>query len=786
MGILGRTVFFEILSGAVLGGVLFTFVLSLQRIARLFEVMVRASAPLAAVLELFALVLPFALTFTVPVGVLVGVLIGLSRMAGDGEITALRASGVPGRRVVFPVLLFAALATLVAAACSLWLNPFSIRKSTHILNRLMASQVTAEITPRVFEEKFSGSNTVLYVGDVIPESKVVRWRQIFMADLTPPEERAGGARERGHGPKVTVSSEALAVADVANNRIHLAMRGVTSHEVGKEPGEYFSSSFPRGDQTLDARPPGEVKTRPYVEMDVGPLFREAYGPPGEGRNSTAARIELHQRLALPPACLLLALIGIPLGVSTRKAGKSTAFVVTVFIAFLYYMGLISLIGLAREGALPVEVAAWLPNTLFGLAGLVLIIRLERPGDHDAIGAVRNLSARVSQSVRGILRRRAEPAAALPNVSRFGRLPLLPQLVDTYILTSFLFYFFLLLASFVLMAHVFFFFELLSDIIKNQIRMSRVLEYLFFLTPKLIYDSTPVSVLVAVLVTFGVLTKQNEVTAMKACGISLHRLAVPILLTSGLLSACLFAFDHYYVPDANRRQDAIRNEIKNRPVQTWLQPDRKWIMGQGSRIFYYRHFDAADSVMVDVNVYELEPRTFRLRRHIWAERARWEPPLKSWVFQNGWTRDIDGVRVTNYRDFQATAFQEIEEPPSYFLKEVKQDKQMNFQELDAYIRELRQSGFDTVKLQVQFHKKFSVPLFALIMAMISVPFAFMTGNRSAMAGVGVSFGIAIAYWAVNQLFEQFGNVSQLPPPVAAWSPDALFALAGTYLLARMRT
>ncbi|MEK7753143.1 MAG: LptF/LptG family permease, partial [Acidobacteriota bacterium] len=373
-----------------------------------------------------------------------------------------------------------------------------------------------------------------------------------------------------------------------------------------------------------------------------------------------------------------------------------------------------------------------------------------------------------------------------NGGRAGRFPLLPQLIDTYILSSFIFYFLLLLLSFVLMAHVFFFFELLSDIIKNRIPMSRVLTYFFFLTPKLVYDSTPVSVLVAVLVTFGILTKQNEVTAMKACGISLHRLAVPVLLTSGVLSAGLFAFDHYYVPEANRIQDAIRNEIKGRAVQTYLRPDRKWIFGEGSRIYYYRHFDQAENVMVGVSVYELDPRTFRLRRHIWAERARWEWSLKSWIFQNGWTRDIDGVRVSNYRQFQATTFPELDEPPGYFLKEVKQDKQMNFQELDAYIRELRQSGFDTVKLQVQFYKKFSVPLFALIMAALSVPFAFLTGNRGAMAGVGVSFGIAIAYWGVGQLFEQFGNVNQLPPALAAWSPDALFALAGLYLLMRMRT
>jgi len=110
----------------------------------------------------------------------------------------------------------------------------------------------------------------------------------------------------------------------------------------------------------------------------------------------------------------------------------------------------------------------------------------------------------------------------------------------------------------------------------------------------------------------------------------------------------------------------------------------------------------------------------------------------------------------------------------------------FLELDAYIRELRQSGFDTVRLQVQLQKKFSVPLFALIMALISAPFAFLTGSRGAMAGVGVSFGIAIAYWALGQLFEQIGNINQLPAALAAWSPDAIFCLAGVYLMARMRT
>ena len=109
--------------------------------------------------------------------------------------------------------------------------------------------------------------------------------------------------------------------------------------------------------------------------------------------------------------------------------------------------------------------------------------------------------------------------------RASWLPLVPQIVDTYVLTSFVFYFVVMLASFVMMTEIYNFFELLSDVIRNNIAMSKVFAYLFFLAPMLIYKMLPISVLVAVLVTFGVMTKHNEVTAFKACGVSLFRLAV---------------------------------------------------------------------------------------------------------------------------------------------------------------------------------------------------------------------------------------------------------------------
>jgi lipopolysaccharide export LptBFGC system permease protein LptF len=112
--------------------------------------------------------------------------------------------------------------------------------------------------------------------------------------------------------------------------------------------------------------------------------------------------------------------------------------------------------------------------------------------------------------------------------------------------------------------------------------------------------------------------------------------------------------------------------------------------------------------------------------------------------------------------------------------------MNFEQLSAYIKELQQSGFDTIALQVQFYRKFAVPLFAAIMALISIPFSFAIGHKGAMAGVGVSFGIAVAYIAVGNISEQVGNVNLLPAALAAWSPDVIFSLVGLYFFSRMRT
>jgi lipopolysaccharide export LptBFGC system permease protein LptF len=207
---------------------------------------------------------------------------------------------------------------------------------------------------------------------------------------------------------------------------------------------------------------------------------------------------------------------------------------------------------------------------------------------------------------------------------------------------------------------------------------------------------------------------------------------------------------------------------------------------GPRIYNYRYLDPREAMMSKVNVYEFGAKEFRLVHQISAERAMWEPNLKTWIFVKGLSNTTEDPKRERPALFEQSSFPELVEPPWWFVREEKQYKEMNFQELSVYIRELKASGLDTIRLQVQYHKKFAVPLFALIMAVLSSPFAFVAGRRGAMTGVGISLCITIAYFTVGTLFEQIGNLNQLPPAMAAWSPDVIFLLAGLYFMARIRT
>src|SRR5271154_3431361 len=205
----------------------------------------------------------------------------------------------------------------------------------------------------------------------------------------------------------------------------------------------------------------------------------------------------------------------------------------------------------------------------------------------------------------------------------------------------MFYFLILTAGFILLFEVFTFFEMLDDIAQHRTALAAIFEYFLYLACYLFYQLAPLAALVAVLVTLGIMTKNNELVAFKAAGISLYRLSLPLLLAGVVLAAGLVALDDTYLPYANQRQDALRNEIKGRPPQTYFQPARQWIFGENSKIYNYELFDSDHQLFGGLNVFELDPDPFQIRRRVFATRATWEPSQSTWVLAGGWVRDFEG-------------------------------------------------------------------------------------------------------------------------------------------------
>jgi len=331
----------------------------------------------------------------------------------------------------------------------------------------------------------------------------------------------------------------------------------------------------------------------------------------------------------------------------------------------------------------------------------------------------------------------------------------------------------------------------GDILRNRTPLSTVGEYLVNLTPSMVYQITPLSVLVAVLVTFGVLNRTSELTAMKATGISLYRLVIPVVVIATLLAGGLFAFDQFYLPQANQRQEALRNIIKGKPAQTTLRPDQKWMFGQQTtgqpgRIFYYQFFDSDQNAFANLSIFEFDPKTFALSKRIFASRASWDEDTHAWQFENGWERSFQGANQTGFREFKTANFAEVREEPGYFKKESLQSQEMNFGQLDHYITDLQQSGFDTMRLKVELYHKLAYPLVTIVMTVLAIPFALSMGRRGSLTGIAWAVGIALSYWVVAGLFDAMGSVNYLPAAIAAWSPDVLFGLTGGYLLLRTPT
>jgi Predicted permeases len=439
--------------------------------------------------------------------------------------------------------------------------------------------------------------------------------------------------------------------------------------------------------------------------------------------------------------------------------------------------------LANTGKVSPAVGMWAPNIILLLIAFYLIHRANREAgaqrsDRNLWSRFRALfGSRSANAPSAVAVRESEPVLSRLDIT-------FPNTLDRYILREFLKILLLVILSTAALYIIVDYTQLSGDIRENHIAAHTVLAYYRFLIFQILNYTLPISVLVATLVTFGIFSKNNEVTAFKSSGVSLYRVALPIVATAAAISVlCYFQLD-YVLPYANQRADQLQNKIKGKGAIAVQNQQKLWFQGKGRYFINFLSYDRDARQLNQIQVLEMHPTDFRLIRRVYADRARWDG--QGWAFEHGWIRSFSDNGTSTFSPIVTPLRLYYGERPEDFATEVKSPDQMTFQQLRKYIEAIRRSGYSGEEMRVKLYAKTSWPFLSMVMVLIALPFAFRIGKRGALYGVGIGLVLGILYWIIFAVFTKFGEVGNLPALLAAWSANILFALAAGYLFLRVET
>jgi lipopolysaccharide export system permease protein len=356
-------------------------------------------------------------------------------------------------------------------------------------------------------------------------------------------------------------------------------------------------------------------------------------------------------------------------------------------------------------------------------------------------------------------------------------------IQHYVVREYLKIFGLAMTSLILIYVIVLFFQKVDTFIKYRAPFPLIFEYLLYKVPEVAFQWTlPYAVLLATLLTLGMLSRHSEITAMKAGGISLYRITIPLLFIALLISFLSFLGNEHLVPLTNQKVQHLLDVKVFRETPTSFFKNYKIWYHSDHRIFNIQLLDPEKKVLKGFTLYQFDNQ-FRCVQRIDAREVKWADG--KWWLSDGAVRDFDesgSIRTTGFNEMEFAlqeywdAFQTIE----------RRSREMSYSELRNYIQKIQTSGYDATRYLVDLYSKYSYPLLNLIMVLIGVPFALKTGRSGGVAlSIGISVLIGFAYGVTFYIFLSFGKSGVLSPLLSCWTPTLLFGLAGIFTLMSIR-
>ncbi len=354
-----------------------------------------------------------------------------------------------------------------------------------------------------------------------------------------------------------------------------------------------------------------------------------------------------------------------------------------------------------------------------------------------------------------------------------------KLINLFLLKHFLKILLLSCSAFISIYVLIDFFEKVGDFLEHQAQFKDYFTYLFNSIPLIFVQILPLAVLMTVVLTLGGLGRTNEVTAMRACGISLWKIVQPFMGLALLLSLLLLLLNEFVSPyNAKALHQLLEIKLKGKTPQNLLH-NEVWYRNDG-RIFNIISVDPKKKEMQGVTVFFIDDKA-RLLQRIETPLLRFNGD--TWVAEQLTVRTFDPETgdLLSTESKQQQMMETGRRPKDFSLAENRTDE-LNLRQLWRMTRKLEREGYAATRQRVAMYSRLAAPFTCLVMAFLGVPFALQKGRRSNIAlGIGLSLGIGVVYFILQSLLTAFGNSGALPPLLAAWSTNLIFLMGGVWLL-----
>lgn len=355
-----------------------------------------------------------------------------------------------------------------------------------------------------------------------------------------------------------------------------------------------------------------------------------------------------------------------------------------------------------------------------------------------------------------------------------------KILARYIVSEFAKLLAITLASFILLFIMMDVFENMGNLVKYNVPALPGAAFFVYKIPFIVSQVSPIAVLMATLLSLGMLAKSGEVTAIKAGGVRLVRVAYPLFVAGLLISAAIFIMNETMTPGAMKKTDAFRKQWFGYQGSSFGK-EGIWLRAEGG-IFNIRQFDTRKNRLNGITWYVME-KPFRVKSRVHAKTAQWKEG--GWVAPEAVVWSFSATEEAGKAAAADLALSGLPGPED--LSDVENiHKNMGFMDLWNYIRGLEAEGYDASRYRIDLYGKVTFPLVNFIMVLVGIPFALKTGRHAGIAaGVGLSVAIAFCYWIVFAVLRSLGQSGMVPPIMAAALPDLLFLAIGALMFGYVR-